>query len=250
MRLLFTVGGGAIIVLFHHCDEVMAQVNCTLCQDGSIPADLETPVFINEGENVTCGQLLETAMTRETVDECEIIQAEGVSLCDCPLPDEGDSLNCTLCQDGSSVLDPNLTFVPGFPCGSLQDFVKSDEREGACEAYQATAGVYCNCPLDEETPNVCRICGGTTELPDPGLLVLVSDEDLDSIHDQGSVRPCSAIEFDATFFYDECSRYQQDYRSACCGEATTTSTANKIGKSSLATVSCTITSFVVLLSIS
>lgn len=201
-------------------------VNCTLCHDGGIPEDLDTPVFINEGENVTCGQLLEAAKTRETVDTCEIIQAEGVSLCGCPLPESGGNLNCTLCPDGSAVPDPNLTFVPGFPCGSLEEFVKSDERDGACEAYQVTAGVYCDCALDLSTQtDTCRICGGTTELPDPGLLVPISERDLGDAHESGSVRPCSAIEFDATFFFDECSRYQQDYGAICCGEsATMTST--------------------------
>jgi len=207
---------------------VNAAVNCTLCQDGSVPADLDTPVFVNEGENVTCGQLLEAATLRENVDECEIIQAEGVSLCGCPLPEGGGNVNCTLCQDGSSVPDPDLVFVPGFPCASLEEFVKSDERDGACEAYQVTAGVYCDCPLESSTPNICRLCGGSTELPDPGLLVPISDEDLDTAHNSGTVRPCSAVEFDATFFYDECSRYQQDYGAACCGEPSTTTSAGNV----------------------
>lgn len=223
-----------LLLLVWSSSVVNGEVNCTLCQDGSIPADLDTPVFIDEGENVTCGQLLERAKTRDTVDSCELIQGEGVSLCGCPLPEEGSNLNCTLCQDGSTVPDPTLTYVEGFPCGSLEEFVKSDEREGACEAYQAVAGVYCECALEESTPNICRLCG-STELPDPGLLVPVSTEDLSNVHDEGSVRPCSAIEFDATFFYDECSRYQQDYGAACCDGSTTTS-AGRVQKTGFALI--------------
>lgn len=218
-----------------------ARINCTLCQDGSIPEDLETPVFVNEGENITCGELLDAAPARETVDECEKIQAEGVALCGCPLPEDGQSLNCTLCQDGSSVPDANLTYVEGFPCGALEQFVKSDEREGACEAYQATAGVYCNCPFDTETQNVCRICGGSTELPDPGLLVPASDHDvMNNGHTAGSVRPCSAIEFDATFFFDECSRYQQDYEAACCGGGSSATSAGNVQPSAAALASLSV----------
>ena len=205
-----------------------AVVNCTLCQDGSIPEDLDTPVLMDEGKNVTCRDLLEKATIRDTVDACEIIQAEGVSACGCPLPESGGNLNCSLCQDGSSVPDPNLTYVPGFACGSLEEFVKSDERDGACEAYQAVAGVYCGCALNESTSNVCRLCGGTTELADPGLLVPIADVDLAETHAANSTRPCSAVEFDATFFYDECSRYQADYRAACCA-TTSGSYARKSG---------------------
>lgn len=216
----------AVAIVLLSSNVVHAAINCTLCQDGSVPADLDTPVFINEGENVTCGQLLEAATSRDTVNECETIQAEGVSLCGCPLPEGGSNLNCTLCQDGSAVPDANLTYVPGFACGSLEEFVKSDERPGACEAYQVTAGLYCDCPLEESTPNICRICGGDTELPDPGLLVPVADADLENAHTEGSVRPCSAMEFDATLFFDECARYQQDYGAACCGESTVTSSGD------------------------
>jgi len=87
----------ALVTVLLSSNVANAAVNCTLCQDGRIPADLDEAVFINEGENVTCRQLLQAAATRDTVDECETIQAEGVSLCGCPPPEVGTNLNCTLC---------------------------------------------------------------------------------------------------------------------------------------------------------
>jgi hypothetical protein len=78
------------------------------------------------------------------------------------------------------------------------------------------------------------------ELPDPGLLVPIVAEDLNDAHDEGSLRPCSAIEFDATFFYDECSRYQKDYGALCCGgEPSMTSASNEVrNTASLIIFSC------------
>jgi hypothetical protein len=202
-RRLLTLG----VIVSH----VAHGLNCTLCNDGSIPDDsiLDMDVFINEGENVTCRDLFEAAPNRTTVDTCEIIQAEGATLCGCPLPVS----NCTLCQDGSSVPDENISYVQGFPCGAIEVFVKSDERSGACEAYQVTAGLYCGCSVDESKADICRLCGD--KLPDPGLLVPVEGDDA---HEEGNVRPCSAIEFDATFFFSECASYQEQYGPACCGD--------------------------------
>jgi hypothetical protein len=197
-------------------------LNCTLCKDGSVPDDLDSDLtFINEGQNVTCRSLWEAAPSRTTDDSCAIMQAEGAALCSCPVP---DPTNCTLCQDGSPVPDPSLEYVQGFPCGVLEVFIRADDRVGACEAYQVTAGFYCRCSVDESNvdTNICGLCGDKA-LPNPGLLVPAEPDDT---HTDGSVRPCSAIEFDATFFFSECPNYQELYGSACCGGEGDTTTSS------------------------
>lgn len=172
-------------------------LNCTLCMDGSIPNDLDLDLtLINEGQNVTCHGLWEASHSWTMDDSCAIMQAEGAALSGCPVH---DPTNCTLCQDGLPVPNPNLAYIPGFPCGVIKIFIASNNSLGTCEAYQVTAGFYCGCSIDEYNvdTNICRLCRDKA-LPDPGLLVTVEPDDM---HQDGSVRPCSAIEFDATIFF-------------------------------------------------
>ena len=139
---------------------------CDLCFDGSEPPDLALEPAGYEGAN--CIQFLAAAGNPEPQPgdpTCDDWLENGL-LCNCPKPANA----CSLCEDGSSVSDPDRR-VGTATCREYENkavFTVGDE----CTAWQATAGVYCGCnnPVASQNYN-CRVCGSGILLSDPGKVV-------------------------------------------------------------------------------
>jgi len=185
---------------------------CTLCPNGTSPGnpDLSFP-----GLNVTCTDIDDgLAFLGET--SCSKISANisiFQELCGCP----GVMPSCPLCEDGSMIPDPTLPVLGAdFTCGFLQIFPTSSTAQ--CTAVQATGGVYCGCNNPTASESACRICGGSTLLPDPSRLILDTSSDF---YDT----PCGAIEFYATQEINyTCAEYQSMLAEGCCGKGSNQTT--------------------------
>jgi len=185
---------------------------CSLCPNGTSPGnpDLSFP-----GLNVTCTDIDDgLAFLGET--SCSKISANisiFQELCGCP----GVMPSCPLCEDGSMIPDPTLPVLGAdFTCGFLQIFPTSSTAQ--CTAVQATGGVYCGCNNPTASESACRICGGSTLLPDPSRLILDTSSDF---YDT----PCGAIEFYATQEINyTCAEYQSMLAEGCCGKGSNQTT--------------------------
>ena len=131
--------------------------------------------------------------------------------------------NCSLCEDGSPLPDPDKELVFDRngtlqTCGELEAVADPD----VCSSFQGVYGVYCGCdnPISSET--ACRICGGGTLLPDPSLetMFLGAGNSTEKIS-------CGVSEWAATAYPQilSCDMSQARYGQECC-QGTATSAAS------------------------
>ena len=113
--------------------------------------------------------------------------------------------NCTLCMDGQ-LPNPEFEVFIGTTCAELDVNVSALDID-KCLVMQATGGIYCGCQNNYIDADVCRICGGTTLLPDSSILT--------TNNDKGPVS-CGMIEFEASTRLDQCAFYQSTFFESCC----------------------------------
>ena len=118
---------------------------------------------------------------------------------------------CTLCVDGTTTSNPEFMVFNGTTCTEL-DLNVSALDIALCPAIQATAGIYCGCQNDFINADVCRICGGTTLLPDSSIITTNTDKK--------ELVSCAMIEFQASTQLDQCASYQSTFFESCCPNIT------------------------------
>jgi hypothetical protein len=157
--------------------------DCYLCSNGNLPNNPDAIVELQDGTQLTCAEL--DNRTKSTVipsDECPAIQYLGVFSCYC----DDDPNSCSLCEDGSSLPDPDLKVIPDTSCARLEFLARTAPLE-QCVAFQSTTGVYCGCNNPVSSQGACRICGNTTLPPDPST----------SFELDGVTMSCGRAEFDS-----------------------------------------------------
>ncbi|KAI2508820.1 hypothetical protein MHU86_5554 [Fragilaria crotonensis] len=112
---------------------VNAAFKCSLCQDGFSPSD-ESQVINLRGKDMTCEDAhLQGVMTFQTRYECDFLRNLGQFLCICKEGNGPNVKQCKLCQDGSSLPNPNAQPWPGFSCIDLES---TATRNDVCPLYQ------------------------------------------------------------------------------------------------------------------
>lgn len=189
-------------------------IDCPLCADPThFPQDPEAR-FVSGADTWTCQSAYDLGNLTLPADNCTFWQSRGEVICQCA---EGpaETNECTLCEDGSSLPDPLLEVVPDRICAEIQVDAIRDEAE-LCVVYQQTLGVYCGCDNPEATSagqEVCRLCGGTTPLPNPLTMVPVLSSTNEVVETS-----CVELEFAANLPGVGCSEFQQLYEEICCPE--------------------------------
>jgi hypothetical protein len=102
------------------------------------------------------------------------------------------------------------------PCTSLPLLTfETDYGSPFPSSVSITPDSMCNNPIASAT--ACRICGGTTLLPDPSQLVTADQS-------------CGVVEFNATLGVDfTCAEYQSMYAETCCGASGNETVAPAVG---------------------
>jgi len=176
---------------------------CDICFDGS---DVPDPGFAPpELDGDSCGVLQQqAALDRQSVDpilSCEEWLEEGL-LCSCPSPEP----DCKLCEDGSDLPQPDLLVDELNSCFALE----SRAEDSTCEAFQATAGVYCGCNNPQASEGYCRICGDGILLPDPSVVAYQDEAGFDV--------SCARAELNRDGL--SCDELRGNLQSVCCSEPT------------------------------
>ena len=176
--------------------------NCTLCDDGSFPADPAARFKVRDDMVLSCSQMFHMAPTLTDEAECEGIRQIGEMICQC---NPKEVAPCTLCSDGSAVPDPDTPILPdNTTCSDLEGRAAAD-FDSNCPAWQSTAGVYCGCQSNIAMSGRCDICPGEI-LPNPFKDVKFVD---------GTSQTCLELEVEANRGGGDCGRYQQQYAEAC-----------------------------------
>lgn len=181
---------------------VNAAFKCSLCQDGFSPSD-ESQVINLRGKDMTCEDAhLQGVMTFQTRYECDFLRNLGQFLCICKEGNGPNVKQCKLCQDGSSLPNPNAQPWPGFSCIDLES---TATRNDVCPLYQKALGEYCGCKKNVSS-GTCRLCK-TGEKLRPRRITT-------------NGKSCLEREFLGTLS-GTCSQARLKYRGTCCDVAPT-----------------------------
>ena len=182
----------------------------TVCPDGSKVSDQDAIVGeTTSGAIVTCGDVeAQASIGIQDQQTCNVYAQMGVFACGCtnmlPTP------SCSLCEDGSA--PPNLLLDvdgKGNTCVEFMAIAAGVQDPAACQAFQATAGVYCGCPDNNpvSSASACRLCRYGRLLDDPARIA-----------DPLAEIPCSEAEYVANLGDDNvCERMQNAFYDTCCG---------------------------------
>lgn len=203
IRIRRSILSTLVLLLLLHLPFIADGLNqtCTLCDDGSYPADEAARYRVSNKVVLNCSQMYVIAPTLTNDTECKGIQAVGRTICQCN-PEK--KVPCKLCSDGSSLPDPDAGEVAGRTCADLEERAANDFASN-CPAWQSTAGVYCNCPSNVDMEKRCDICPGEM-LPDPFKTVTFVD---------GKSKTCLELEIDINRSSGNCGQYQQLYAEQC-----------------------------------
>lgn len=224
-RARFGIFSTILLLVFLHFTPSIAtgdgssttQTFCTLCDNGQYPFDEAARFRVSEGMVLNCSQMYNIAPTLTDEEDCMGIQNIGRTICQCN-PEE--KIPCTLCSDGSPLPDPDGEIYAGTTCADLEERAANDFASN-CDAWQSTAGVYCNCPsnVDMEA-NRCNLCPGEP-LPDPFKMVFF---------ETGASKTCLELEVDINRSQGDCGRYQRLYAERCgCFDSGDEADADDIG---------------------
>lgn len=184
--------------------------DCFLCPSGNAPRSPDTIVELEDGTQLTCAELDDR--TKSTVipsSECPAIQTLGIFSCYC----EDDPNQCFLCEDESSLPDPELQAVMEASCARLEFLARTADLDD-CTAFRSTVGVYCGCNNPLASQGACRLCGGDTMLPESNI----------SFEFEGETMSCGRAEFDAAS--EDCGEYQTRFSPFCCQGGTSPPTTS------------------------
>ena len=179
-----------------------------ICPDGGPIGFPDLVPFADEGSNdgnVTCGGLEFFVRITNDTEACSLVQSLYSEVCGCENPTEP---SCTLCEDGSDPPFTNVEISPGLSCPDANNLFGFVVNNTECIGFQATAGVYCGCQNDMTSDLACRICGGTTLLPDPSRIAFLDEFDEPVV--------CGSLEFDATIMPENCIPMQVAFSGPCC----------------------------------
>lgn len=134
--------------------------------------------------------------------------------------------NCTLCEDGSPLPEPNKALFPD-KNGTMQTCQELQAQSNAidpaqCPSFQGVYGVYCGCNNPTSSKMACRICGGDKLLPDPSLETV-----FEGVENSTEKISCGVSEFATTNFPETlpCDVSQARYGEECCQEEDTSTAA-------------------------
>lgn len=144
---------------------VCLSANCTLCPDGSMPADPGAKLMLNEGKVLLCSTAHELA-PQGYFDNCTELHTRAADICGCgKKPDE----KCSLCQNGA-LPDPGKIIARKNCSDWEQTAAKGFAQD--CFSWQQTFGNFCGCE-NSKLESFCNICD--KELPFIEKLVKFSD---------------------------------------------------------------------------
>jgi hypothetical protein len=201
------------------------SIDCPLCADPThFPQD-PLARFVSGADTWTCESAFDLGNLTLPADNCTFWQSRGEVICQCA--EEAPETNeCTLCEDGSALPNPLLPATPEETCAEVQVDAKRGEA-GVCIVYQQTIGIYCGCDNPQATSagqEVCRVCGGETNLPDPLIMASLVTDNGDIIE-----ASCVELEFAANLPGADCSDFQILYTEGCCPEEPAPSPAPEDG---------------------
>jgi hypothetical protein len=181
------------------------DVKCELCSNGFVPSDPMTLIVFN-GEFLSCQEVYEKGVVKvANLDECSFLKSLGKFQCVCKEKENGNpaASACKLCQDGSSLPNPNSRPWPTFTCAEMQS---NAGRNKVCKLYQGSIGPYCGCQNNEVQASTCRLCGKSNLLPHP------KDKTENGV-------TCLEREFLASLS-GSCSKSRENYAKDCCDQDT------------------------------
>ena len=118
---------------------------CDLCGPGSDVQDKEK-MFL--GTTVTCQEYHDELAVIPKGDHCNGIVAEFTSTFDptiyCGCPGSEPTGECSLCPEGSEVVDPTIWISDMFTtCGQVNDIAKATNNQDFCSSLQRVGEFYC-----------------------------------------------------------------------------------------------------------
>jgi len=155
-------GNQELSVIYCNCPERPTDIDCNLCEDGSLPENPDAAVFSFETENNMdfCRSFIVGAAVSSGL-ACQQIQDVGYSNCGCPITAQF-ATDCEMCDgDGNDQLpEPEREIIPFITCGGIARFMGT-LGGSQCTAYQQVFQPFCGCPgADISTEQgVCRLCG-------------------------------------------------------------------------------------------
>ena len=183
-----------------------------LCPDGGNFSNPNLTVTIpDDGTgnpiNVTCSDINTFLLTQSpTANDCFGLQSFYADACGC---DVSPPTNCTLCEDGSPVGQPDLVVSgDGGTCANLESAFADSLGSFECTTIQAVAGPYCGCNNTFTSGLACRLCGENNLLPDPGRLAFIDQG--------GAMISCGEVEYEATLNVSACGVLRDQFGSSCC----------------------------------
>jgi len=213
--LLLAVLG--VLISCCHGQQGGALVDCPLCADPTFSPQDPQARFVAGTEVLDCQTAFDLGNLTLPQENCTFWQNRGETICQCAAGPPAVN-QCQLCEDGTPLPDPLRAALPGTPCVLVQVAAQRDEMQ-YCPVYQETFGVYCGCHNNNNnnnpngTANVCRLCGGTNELPDPLMTVSFTRNTIATSSNQTS---CVELEFAANLPDADCAEFQLLYQKSCC----------------------------------
>jgi len=188
-----------------------SEQKCSLCPAGAVGyPDLVLAEFFAPGPSITCAEFDNAKFAIFDQATCAGSFPDPLDefrlLCGC----SGFAPTCTLCEDRSPLLDPNMpVFQTDYTCRYVEQFFGGYvvETPKECTALQATAGVACNCNNPVASGGACRICNADSTL-----------DSFQTVEWEGANRSCSELEFLANLpgDTDTCQEYKSMFKEQCC----------------------------------
>ena len=182
--------------------------DCRLCiNQNDSPQNLQATFSVGSA-TLSCQTAFDLGALQLPESNCTLWQNRGATVCKCTTNATIPVNDCLLCRS-KALPSPQMEGSPGKLCSELQVDARRD-LASRCPVWQETYGVYCGCDFNASSPNTCRLCGGTTELPNPLQAV-------DLISNSGpSTSSCGQLEFQSNLPQYSCSQFQQLYAGNCC----------------------------------
>lgn len=181
-------------------DRTLASSSCTLCPSGQIPAESSILIVINS-QRVSCAAAHQMGDLTAKIgaSQCSRYREIGQEICLCQKGQISGLNSCTLCDDGSSITDPNRKVFGSKTCLTLANAMRRNLRKN-CYVYKGVIGPYCGCNNSVSSAKVCHLCN-TSKLPVPSRVV--------------NGRSCLRYEFEASLA-NTCSATKQAVAAKCC----------------------------------
>eukprot|EP00978_Attheya_sp_CCMP212_P049625 scaffold688888_cov79-Attheya_sp.AAC.1 len=163
-------------VIFCGCPVPVGHQSCTMCSDGQTPANLTNGFipaeFADSGFDIQCSFIQGYAATIDAnSSECEDTQLSSSVFCGCPQA-QG---SCTLCRDGSEPVEADILNSDGEVDGTCLQYYQFapnfDSEDEECKEGQALGAVYCGCPYNTLSNDICSLCESNTLPTNPNATV-------------------------------------------------------------------------------